>query len=76
MPIMVYVDKYSVSPYDIQIGTRGSVGIEILQFTFSPEWDGLQKRITFYANDRELAAAFLLPQNGVLPLPAQATVKS
>ena len=58
MPIMVYVDKYSVSPYDIQIGTRGSVGIEILQFTFSPEWDGLQKRITFYANDRELAAAF------------------
>lgn len=76
MPIMVYVDKYSVSPYDIQIGTRGSVGIEILQFTFSPEWDGLQKRITFYANDRELTAAFLLPQNGVLPLPAQATVKS
>ena len=76
MPIVVYVDKYNGPPYSIRLGTCGSVGIEVLEFRFSPEWDGLQKRITFYANIGELAAPFLIPDSGILPLPAQATVKA
>lgn len=76
MPIMIEIDKYSISPAVINLGTRGSAGVETLVFRFSPEWGGLTKRITFFACEPELTAPFLIPLDDVLPLPSQATAAS
>ncbi len=40
-------------------GTRGSFGSAFLIFEFSPEWEGLAKRITFYPADDSVPVALL-----------------
>lgn len=37
-----------MTPNRIDAGTRGSYAIKNLSFTFSPEWDGLVKKLVFY----------------------------
>lgn len=37
-----------MSPSRIDAGTRGSYSVKNLSFTFSPEWDGLIKKLVFY----------------------------
>lgn len=40
--------KYRLNPDRICAGTRGSYGIEKIEFVFSPEWDGLTKKVVFH----------------------------
>lgn len=76
MSIAISIDKYSVTPKVINLGTRNTIGIETLEFHFSEEWSGLTKRITFYACEKKLSSPFILPVDDVFPLPPQATVAS
>lgn len=57
-------DKYSLTPSEISIGTRGSYGEEILMFEFSPEWEGLTKKAVFYPV-RGKAVAVLISGDGI-----------
>ena len=41
------VEKYSIKPDNILLGTKGSYGMEKLKFEFSDDWDGLIKAVTF-----------------------------
>lgn len=49
--MLIKANNYSLSPRRVVAGTRGSYGIETLDFAFSPEWNGLTKRVTFYPVD-------------------------
>ena len=46
--MLIKANNYSLSPRRVIAGTRGSYGIEKLEFAFSPEWNGLTKQVTFY----------------------------
>ncbi len=48
--IEIYADKYKLSPQRIDVGTRGSYGVEKIKFMFSPEWSGLSKAVTFFSD--------------------------
>ena len=76
MPVQISVNGYQVSPARVTLGTAGSVTDETLVFSFSSEWDGLLKRITFRACGHENAVPFFIPDDGVLPVPPQALAES
>ena len=44
----ITVDKYSLNPKTVEGGTRGSHGFEEMEFSFSEEWEGLHRTITFF----------------------------
>lgn len=46
--MVVNATKYRLTPDRIRAGTRGSYGMEKLEFNFSPEWDGLSVSAVFY----------------------------
>jgi hypothetical protein len=46
--MIVAATKYSLAPERIEAGTRGSYGIEKLEFAFSSDWDGLVISVVFY----------------------------
>ena len=66
------VNKYSVSPSEIQLGTRGSYGNEKIKLTFGEGWDNLTKTITFYMS-RSPGVSLLIPENGIIDVPHEAT---
>lgn len=76
MPVQISVNGYRVSPARVTLGTAGSVTNETLVFSFSSEWDGLLKRITFRSCGHENAVPFFIPDDGVLPVPPQALAES
>ncbi len=43
----INVNAYSVTPAQLIAGTRGSYGFEVLEFSFSEEWQGLAKKVIF-----------------------------
>lgn len=46
--MIVAATKYSLAPERISAGTRGSYGVEKLEFAFSSDWDGLVISVVFY----------------------------
>lgn len=46
--MIVTATKYSLAPERISAGTRGSYGVEKLEFAFSSDWDGLVISVVFY----------------------------
>lgn len=52
-------------------GTKNSYGFETLEFEFSPEWDGLEKTVTFYPADEEASPVALLIEGEVVPIPQE-----
>ncbi len=49
-------------------GTRGSYGSCVLKIDFSPEWDGMRKRVTFFPADGADAVEVWLENNeAVIP---------
>lgn len=46
--MLIRATKYSLEPCRINVGTRGSYGIEKLEFDLSCEWDGLSVSVIFY----------------------------
>jgi len=66
------VNEYSISPSEIQLGTRGSYGNEKIKLTFGEGWDNLTKTITFYMARRP-RVDLLIPSNNIVDVPREAT---
>lgn len=74
----VYLTQYSASVDDspvLLLGTKESYGIEQLQIIRSPEWEDLIITATFAAGDTPLASPVLVPEDGVIDVPAGATAE-
>lgn len=46
--IQIHVVHSAVVPSDIQVGVRGSYAADTLRFYFTPEWNGLTKKLIFF----------------------------
>ena len=53
--IEIYADKYTLCPAEINVGTRGSYGVDRIKFSFSDDWSGLAKKITFYPSGKGIS---------------------
>ena len=51
--MQINANYYSITPSRFIAGTRGSYGMERLEISFSPEWDGLSKKVVFYPSGEE-----------------------
>lgn len=74
----VYLTQYSASVDDspvLLLGTKESYGIEQLQIIRSPEWEDLIITATFAAGDTPLASPVLVPEDGLIDVPAGATAE-
>ncbi len=54
--MIIKIEKYVMNPGRFVAGTRGSYGIEKLDFLFSQEWDGLAVSVSFYPLDGDPVA--------------------
>ena len=68
----VFIDTYCADPSALLLGTRGSYGIEQIQFSFGPCWEGLDKIATFRAGTPDAVDA-VIPATGVIDVPHEAT---
>lgn len=74
----VYLTQYSASVDDspvLLLGTKDSYGNEQLQIIRSPEWEDLIITVTFAAGDTPLASPVLVPEDGLIDVPAGATAE-
>ena len=74
----VYLTQYSASVDDspvLLLGTKDSYGNEQLQIIRSPEWEDLIITATFAAGDTPLASPVLVPEDGLIDVPAGATAE-
>lgn len=74
----VYLTQYSASVDDspvLLLGTKDSYGNEQLQVIRSPEWGDLIITATFAAGDTPLASPVLVPEDGLIDVPAGATAE-
>lgn len=46
--MLVTATKYKLYPDRMRAGTRGSYGVEKMEFVFSDDWDGLAVRVVFH----------------------------
>ena len=51
--MIINANNYSLSPRRFVAGTKGSYGIETMNFNFSEEWNGLNVTVTFFPHDSE-----------------------
>lgn len=51
--MIINANNYSLSPRRFVAGTKGSYGIETMNFNFSEEWNGLNVTVTFFPPDTE-----------------------
>lgn len=65
----IRVDAYSLTPSAIAVGTVGSYGVPKLECSFSPEWEGLTIKASFYAGDDDYVV--LLNDAGEATVPAE-----
>ena len=70
----ITVTKYGLFPETADGGTKGSYGVENMEFSFSPEWEGLSKSITFYP-PRSAAKCVYLDADSI-PLPYEVTSRA
>lgn len=74
----VYLTQYSASVDDspvLLLGTKDSYGNEQLQIIRSPEWEDLIITATFAAGDTPLVSPVLVPEDGLIDVPAGATAE-
>ncbi len=64
--IYIKVNGIWLSPDWAVAGTRGSFGMSRMNFEFSPEWEGLARRITFFPADGSDAVALIFDGDSVM----------
>lgn len=64
--ITVKIDRIWLNPTWAVAGTRGSFGSCKLRLKFSPEWEKMQKRVTFFPADGSEPVAVLVRNDEVL----------
>lgn len=70
----IKVTGYTVNPATVNVGTEGSYGIERLLFAFSSDWDGLNKKVTFYPDGSTPVSVPI--DNEAINVPCEATARS
>ena len=73
MKHVIEVSRYAVLPYKITAGTEKSYGFEKMAFTFSSEWDGLFKTVTFYPPRQKPISIEGIEQGKEYDVPAEVT---
>ena len=74
--IQLNINKYAVSPISISVGTEKSYGFEKLSFSFSSEWRGLFKTVTFYPKRRQPVSIEGIEGGVEYDLPAEVTERA
>lgn len=77
--ITINLNDYSASTPSgkiLHLGTCDSYGIEQLQITTGPEWQGLTITATFSAGGTALAPPIVVPENGIIDVPPGATAQA
>ena len=74
--IQLNINKYAVSPISISVGTEKSYGFEKLSFSFSSEWNGLFKTVTFYPKRRQAVSIEGIEGGVEYALPAEVTERA
>lgn len=64
--IKIKADSWRLSPCWAVAGTRSSFGMSRITFDFSPEWDELGKRVTFFPADGSEAVALIVTADSVI----------
>jgi len=64
----IKVNFYSISPSRITVGTKGSYGTSVMNFTFSDEWKHLTKKVTFYPPNADPVSVIMLDDSVVVPV--------
>ena len=72
--MLIKANNYSITPRRVIAGTKGSYGIETLEFAFSAEWNGLTKRVTFYPVDGDPVS--VLYEDEPINIPAEVTASA
>ena len=72
--MLIKANNYSITPRRVIAGTKGSYGIETLEFAFSAEWNGLTKRVTFYPVDGSPVS--VLYEDEPINIPAEVTASA
>lgn len=65
----IRADAYSLTPSSLAVGTVGSYGVPKLECSFSPEWEGLTIKASFYAGDDNYVV--ILNEAGEVTVPAE-----
>lgn len=74
--IQLKINNYSVSPSRVEVGTEKSYGFEKISFSFSPEWNGLFKTVTFYPKRRQPVSIEGIEGGVEYDLPAEVTERA
>lgn len=77
MYMLIKATNYSLSPRRFIAGTKGSYGIETLDFEFSNEWDGLAVTVTFFPSGESGEAVTAVFSRGTpILLPSEVTAEA
>lgn len=71
----IKVTGYTVNPAKVNVGTEGSYGMEKLLFAFSSDWEGLNKKVTFYPEEGSTPVSVPI-DNEAINVPCEATARS
>lgn len=71
----ISVNAYRLSPERFEAGTSGSYGFERMALTFSEEWQGLSKTVTFFP-PKSRPVTKVLTDGDAFDIPPEATAKS
>ncbi len=67
----IKVTQYNLYPDWVSAGTRGSYGSARLQFEFSPEWEGTDRRVSFYPADGTAPVSLAVDKDGGVTVPSE-----
>lgn len=71
------IGETAITPNSLDCGTKGSYGIYDMELTFSDEWDGLTKKISFYPPNRAAPVVVTMSSDDeVVPVPSEATASA
>ena len=73
--IKLTINKYAVSPNSVSFGTEKSYGFEKISFSFSPEWSGLFKTVTFYPPKKKPVSIEGIEAGVEYDVPAEVTAR-
>ena len=72
-PHNIIVDRYKASPDNLELGTYGSYGNEILKFCFKDGWDDTTSVIAVFNSNLDNPTSVLVESDGICKVPHEAT---
>lgn len=72
--MIIDANNYSLSPRRFVAGTKGSYGMETMNFRFSKDWNGLNVTVTFFPPDSEPVT--VIYDHESFDIPSEVTARS